>query len=125
MVIPGYPRLVTTEEPGLARYEQVAESIRRAIRGGKLKPGEQLPSSRELAKEYDVAMNTAQRAVSTLRDEGWLVVRPTVGAFVNSAIPASPQDLRETVAGLQKTVAELERRLAHVETTIGTTPPAE
>lgn len=117
--------LVMSEEPGLARYEQVAESIRRAIRTGKLKPGEQLPSSRELAKEHDVAMNTAQRAVSTLRDEGWLVVRPTVGAFVNSTVPDTPQDLRETVANLQETVTELQRRLAAVETTIGTRAPAE
>lgn len=117
--------LVMSEEPGLARYEQVAESIRRAIRSGKLKPGEQLPSSRELAKEHDVAMNTAQRAVSTLRDEGWLVVRPTVGAFVNSTIPEGSPDLRETVASLQETVTELQRRLADIESAIGVRTPAE
>ena len=114
---------VTSEEPGLARYEQVAEAIRRAIRNGTLSPGQQLPSSRELAKEHNVAMNTAQRAVSTLREEGWLVVRPTVGAFVNTSIPASTGDLRSTVAHLQVTVAELETRLAQVEAAIKT--PAE
>ncbi|WP_235998863.1 GntR family transcriptional regulator [Qaidamihabitans albus] len=114
-----------SEEPGLARYEQVAESIRRAVRSGKLKPGEQLPPSRELAKEYDVAINTAQRAVSTLRDEGWLVVRPTVGAFVSNTIPDPPHNLRETVAGLQETVDELQRRLSNVEAAIGTRMPDE
>ncbi|RBM22421.1 GntR family transcriptional regulator [Prauserella sp. PE36] len=116
---------VMSEELGLARYEQVAESIRRAIRSGKLKPGEQLPSSRELAKEHDVAMNTAQRAVTTLRDEGWLIVRPTVGAFVSGAIPDAPQNIRETVAHLQDAVTELQRRLADVEAAIGTRTPAE
>ena len=114
---------VTSEEPGLARYEQVAEAIRRAIRSGTLSPGQQLPSSRELAKEHDVAVNTAQRAVGTLRDEGWLVVRPTVGAFVSTSVPASTEDLRATVARLQVTVAELETRLADVEANIKT--PAE
>ncbi|QRP46905.1 GntR family transcriptional regulator [Amycolatopsis sp. FDAARGOS 1241] len=114
---------MTSEEPGLARYEQVAESIRRAIRNGTLAPGEQLPSNRELAKQHRVALNTAQRAVSTLRDEGWLVVRPTVGAFVSTSVPESAEDLRETVVHLQATVIELEARLAHVEAAIKT--PAE
>lgn len=68
-------------------------------------------------------MNTAQRAVSTLRDEGWLVVRPTVGAFVSNSIPATTEDLRETVANLKVTIANLEARLAHVEAAIKT--PAE
>ncbi|WP_253830143.1 GntR family transcriptional regulator [Prauserella aidingensis] len=112
-----------SDEPGLARYEQVAESIRRAIRSGTLEPGTQLPSSRDLAKEHGVAMNTAQRAVSALRDEGWLVVRPTVGAFVADSAPEASEDLHETVAKLQHTVTELEHRLADIESAIGTTPP--
>ena len=115
---------MSIEELGLARYERVAEAIRRAIRAGKLKPGEQLPASRELAKQHGVALNTAQRAVNVLRDEGWLVVRPTVGAFVSGSIPESQpeEDLRKTVSELQKTVAQLEDRLSRVEASIRPMP---
>ncbi|WP_232376379.1 GntR family transcriptional regulator [Amycolatopsis aidingensis] len=111
---------MTSEEPGLARYEQVAEAIRRAIRDGRLKPGTQLPSSRELAKQHTVALNTAQRAVNVLRDEGWLVVRPTVGAFVNNSKPAEPSpetldDLRRAFAELKATVTALQERVDGIE----------
>ncbi|OQO91975.1 GntR family transcriptional regulator [Saccharomonospora piscinae] len=116
---------MSTEELGLARYERVAGAIRRAVRTGELKPGEQLPASRELAKQHGVALNTAQRAVNVLRDEGWLVVRPTVGAFVSGSIPEPEENLRQAVSDLQKTVAKLEDRLSEVEASIRSTPPAE
>jgi GntR family transcriptional regulator len=53
-------------------HEQVAAQIRRAIADGEAKPGDRLPSARDLAAVLGVNRNTVLRALRTLRDEGIL-----------------------------------------------------
>ncbi|HKL13514.1 MAG TPA: GntR family transcriptional regulator [Halanaerobiales bacterium] len=43
-------------------YEQVIEEIKKQIARGEIKPGDKLPSQRELAKDIQVNPNTIQRA---------------------------------------------------------------
>lgn len=43
-------------------YEQVIDEIKKQIARGEIKPGEKLPSQRELAKDIQVNPNTVQRA---------------------------------------------------------------
>jgi DNA-binding GntR family transcriptional regulator len=45
-------------------------------------PGDELPSTRELADEYGVSPATIYRAVATLRQQGILVGRKGRGVFV-------------------------------------------
>jgi GntR family transcriptional regulator len=63
-------------------YYQLAELIRERIRGGELKPGDQLPSERELSEEAAISRMTARQAVAYLVREGVLTVKPGVGTFV-------------------------------------------
>ncbi len=51
-------------------YRLVAEELRRQIRSGRLKPGERVPSSRDLEATYEIANMTARSALRMLRDEG-------------------------------------------------------
>lgn len=51
-------------------YEEVAETVREAIRGGRLKLGDELPTVAELAAAHAVAVGTAHRALALLKDEG-------------------------------------------------------
>jgi GntR family transcriptional regulator len=53
-------------------HEQVAAQIRRAIADGEARPGDRLPSARDLAAVLGVNRNTVLRALRTLRDEGIL-----------------------------------------------------
>lgn len=57
-------------------YEQVAEHYREVIRAGRLTVGDELPSVRRIATEWDIAAATAQRALDQLRSEGWIESRP-------------------------------------------------
>ncbi|GAA1208923.1 GntR family transcriptional regulator [Prauserella alba] len=112
--------------PGLAPFERVAALMRDAVIAGHWTPGEQLPSNRVLAEQYDVSLPTLQRAVGVLRDEGWLLSRGSVGVFVADPLPeakpsASLSELRETVAKLQGAVTELERRVSGIESSSETT----
>lgn len=63
---------------------QVVAYYQEAIRAGKLRPGDELPSTRRVADEWDVSVSTAQRALEALRDEGWTQTRAGRPAVVTS-----------------------------------------
>ncbi|PRX43847.1 regulatory GntR family protein [Prauserella shujinwangii] len=104
----------------MAPFERVAENIRQAIRSGRMKPGEKLPSNRELARQEGVSLVTTQKALGVLQDEGWLVSRASVGVYVNDTQPqeAAPEtldDLRRGFAELRATVTALQERIEGIE----------
>lgn len=49
-------------------YRRIADDLLSAIRCGALRPGDNLPTVKELAGRYEVSVGTAQRAVSILRE---------------------------------------------------------
>lgn len=99
---------VITPQPGGALYAQLAARLRADIVGGRLRPGQRLPSETTLQQEYGVARETARRAVALLRAEGLVVVRRGHGVVVREA--AEVQDLTpapgSTVTARMPTVEE-------------------
>lgn len=77
-MIPRVPEINWATAP----YQQVAEHYRAEIRAGRLAPGALMPTTKEVAVEYRLAMSTAARALAVLRDEGWIVTRPSKPAVV-------------------------------------------
>lgn len=65
-------------------YLRVAAAIRQRIVSGALQPGERVPSTRQVVRDFGVAMATATRALSVLRDEGLVVSRPGSGTVVRT-----------------------------------------
>jgi GntR family transcriptional regulator len=66
----------------LRLHEQVAAEIRRDIANGEVRPGQRLPSAKDMAAVLDVHANTALRALRLLRDEGVLEFRRGRGITV-------------------------------------------
>lgn len=66
---------------------QVTDDLRRSIGDGTLGFGARLPSYRELASAYGIALNTAREAVRQLAAEGHVVVEHGRGAFVRHHAP--------------------------------------
>ena len=58
---------------------QLADSFRGRITDGTWKPGEKIPSVRDLAIEAGTNPNTVQRALAALDDEGLTVSKRTAG----------------------------------------------
>lgn len=73
--------------PGLPRYLQLAESLRRAIESGQLQPGEWLPSTRQLAAQFDLHRHTVMHALAELVAEGWLHSAAGKGYQVGAGLP--------------------------------------
>lgn len=63
-------------------FIQILERIRMNIISGKYKPGEKLPSVRELAAEAAVNPNTMQRAFAELERTGLVYSKRTSGRFI-------------------------------------------
>jgi GntR family transcriptional regulator/MocR family aminotransferase len=60
-----------------------------AILEGHLRPGNRLPSSRELARTLHVGRNTVMWALEQLTVEGFVEARRGAGTFVSNRLPAS------------------------------------
>ena len=69
-------------EPPRARYQQVADDLRDAIKRGEFAPGVMLPSQPELARRYGLNQTSINRAIAVLRAEGYVRVEHGRGAFV-------------------------------------------
>lgn len=59
-------------------YLRIVADIRRRIASGELRPGQRVPSTRQIVGDWGVAMATATKALATLRQEG--VVRAVSGS---------------------------------------------
>ncbi len=57
---------------GLAIYDQIVRQIKYAVARGALKPGNLVPSVRELARELTINPNTVARAYQQLQADGVL-----------------------------------------------------
>lgn len=65
-------------------YEQIQRQIKEMILSRKLKPGEQLPSIRLMAKELKVGIVTVKRAYEELENDGVIINLQGRGCFVQN-----------------------------------------
>ncbi|MFG2329066.1 TetR/AcrR family transcriptional regulator C-terminal domain-containing protein [Streptomyces sp. NPDC048604] len=71
-----------------ARYGQIVGELRRRIETGELAPGDRVPSTREITRQWGVAMATATKVLTELRREGLVRAVPGVGTVVET--PSRP-----------------------------------
>ena len=92
-------RLVLTVDPtlDLAPFQQIAEQLREFVERGQLRPGDALPTVRQLATDLGVAPNTVARAYADLQDAGWLTSDGRRGTRVAQSTPADNLKMRATV----------------------------
>jgi DNA-binding transcriptional regulator YhcF (GntR family) len=69
---------------GGAPYQLIAGELRRRIEAGELAPGDRVPSTRALVREFGVAMATATKALQVLQQLDLVEARPGVGTVVGA-----------------------------------------
>lgn len=75
-------------------YAQLERGLRAAIATHRLRPGDQLPTVRQLAVELEVNANTVARVYAELERAGVIETRRGVGSFI-TATPAQAHPPRE------------------------------
>jgi DNA-binding transcriptional regulator YhcF (GntR family) len=81
------PPIVLGLNGELPIYRQLYEWFRGAITGGQLKPGQRVPSTRNLAVELKVSRIPVSSAYEQLRAEGYLETFVGAGTCVARSIP--------------------------------------
>ncbi len=80
------PTRPTDDRPS-PRYIAIKLSISDAVREGRLKPGDRVPSEAELVEQFNVSRMTANRALRELQASGIVVRRAGVGSFIAEPRP--------------------------------------
>lgn len=76
-------------------YQRIADKLAAAIADGTLKPGDQLPPQRQMARKYRIANSTVTRVYTELRRRGLVVGETGRGTFVRAAPPPDAPALTE------------------------------
>jgi GntR family transcriptional regulator len=69
-------------EPDAPAYRRIQYALQKRIEAGELRPGDAVPSERELARSYEVSLMTARHALAELEHAGLVDRRRGAGTFV-------------------------------------------
>lgn len=97
---------------GVPIYTQIVEQVEARVMSGALRPGDQLPTVRQLASELRVNFNTVARAYRILDEAGLISTQQGRGTYIlEQPSPGAADALRhEVLAGLtRRWLADLAR----------------
>jgi DNA-binding transcriptional regulator YhcF (GntR family) len=98
-------------------YRQLVTQVVLAILSGDLRPGDRLPSTRELARRFSIHPNTISAGYRQLAREEWTEYRHGSGVYVrnNASLPSTPEQiLDQHIAAFFRVVRELNLPYADV-----------
>ena len=86
-------------------YRQIVEQVKYQVACTRLRPGDRLPSIRELAGQLKINPRTVVKAYEELQAAGLVVRRQGQGVFIAEHQPALPESVR------RQAIEDLARRL--------------
>ncbi len=105
--------LVTPRNAPQSLADELTRQLTEQIQGGRLKPGDRLPTEAELMRQGGVSRTVVREAVSALRAQKLVITRQGVGAFVADGASTAQGFIidTETVASLRQVLKVLELRI--------------
>jgi GntR family transcriptional regulator/MocR family aminotransferase len=89
------PIIVVDRRAAAPLHKQIYDAYRTAILRGDIRPGQQIPSSRELAFEINVSRFPVLNAYAQLLAEGYFESRACAGTYVSSSLPEQLMSVEE------------------------------
>jgi GntR family transcriptional regulator len=89
-------------QSGVPAYRQLVDQVRQALRLGLLRPGDQLPTVRDVVRQIAINPNTVHRAYRDLEQQGLTEGRPGSGTFIKRSLSKLPDEQQ----GLQRQLAK-------------------
>src|SRR5579875_2376753 len=81
-------------------YRQLMTQVQLAILSGDLRPGDRLPSTRELARRFAIHPNTVSAGYRELERDGWTELRHGSGVYVcEPRTPETPEARTNALIG--------------------------
>ena len=80
---------IADEKQGLHKYEQVADDLVRLIEAGTYRPGDRIPSVRQMSRQEEVSVSTVLQAYYLLEARGWIEARERSGFYVRHVLPSA------------------------------------
>ena len=99
------PKLEIDQSLPVPVYRQLVDNLRAMLVDGALRPGDSLPTVRELGLELGVHFNTVAEAYRLLAAEGWLDLRRRRGAVVMER--TAPQQQPEAEVRFSRSLRQL------------------
>ncbi|MFL5912498.1 MAG: GntR family transcriptional regulator [Gaiellaceae bacterium] len=91
---------------GVPAYLQLVQQVRQAVRLGILRPGDQLPTVKEVVTSLTINPNTVLHAYRQLDLEGLVEGKRGVGTFISSdPVPPPPDELKNLRSSLERWAA--------------------
>jgi GntR family transcriptional regulator len=91
---------------GMPAYRQVVDQVRQAVRLGILRPGDRLPTVRDVVKQIAINPNTVHRAYRDLEAQGLTEGRPGSGTFIRRSLSKVPEEQPQLQRRLEKWMRE-------------------
>ena len=92
---------------GVPVYLQLMEQVRHAVETGALRPGNQLPTIRQLAVDLVINPNTVVRAYRELVHEKIVELKQGSGAFISESVAERTQEMRKGQRVVQSAMERL------------------
>ncbi|MDI3535148.1 MAG: GntR family transcriptional regulator, transcriptional repressor for pyruvate dehydrogenase complex [Thermosediminibacterales bacterium] len=97
--------------------DEIVDQFKQMIKNGELKPGEKLPSERELAKMFNVGRSSVGEALQVLSSIG-LVKKTAEGSFINDSFSLNHLDFTYSLLLNENDYEQLYEARKVIETTI-------
>src|SRR5512138_683726 len=75
---------MSSANPKILRYQELAEQLAELIRQGTYPPGTRVPSVRQMSEQQNVSISTVLQAYSLLESQGLVEARPQSGYYARA-----------------------------------------
>ncbi len=106
------------KEQRVYKYERIADDVAHLIETGALRPGDCIPSVRQMSRQRDVSISTVLQAYYLLEARGLIEARPRSGFYVRTDLPSDlpePEISSPEPDPIHVSVRELVTRVALID----------
>ncbi len=90
---------VLSGQSGVPVYVQLVQQVKNGLRMGLLRPGDRLPTAKEVVEELAINPNTVLKAYRELEREGLVSPRPGAGTFILRGLGTASPESRDRLFG--------------------------
>ncbi|USK58024.1 FadR/GntR family transcriptional regulator [Peribacillus asahii] len=89
-------------QPKKKAYQVIVDQINEYFLSGKLKPGDKLPTERDLANHFNVSRTSVREALRKLEIKGIIKIKQGSGSFIKTSENLAVEEISSTIMNAEK-----------------------